>query len=157
MDQDLLKAIKQANVALDHGRNTMVVIRGNKIVYHSKERGLKPLLSLLENNPEVLIGSIIGDRVVGRAAAFLCLYAKVKAVFAMSIADEAIDILEKHGCFPAWLEATPYLVERNMPSRNKLDLALHDIEDPELAFAAIKRYFVENPPDDCETNMPSQA
>ena len=60
---------QQALQILDSRQLTCVVCREN-LVYTATERGVKPLLSWLDNGPS-LVGFCAADRVVGRGAAFL--------------------------------------------------------------------------------------
>ena len=143
MDKEIYQAANRARVVLSQGSKTFVIVDSNKLLYHTAERGLKPLLDLIENAPEKLEGAIVGDRFMGRSAAFLCIYAKVRAVFAMHISDEAIDLLEKHGCQPSWRETVPYIVERDLSSRYKPDLLLKDVEDPVVAYELLRNYLQE--------------
>jgi len=140
MDMAIYKAVNRARIALTHGDKTFVIVGDTKLAYYSEERGLYPLLNLIEQEPSKLEGSIIGDRIVGRAAAFLCIFAKVKAVFALYIADEAVDLLENHGITATWRETVPYIVEKDLTSRYKLDLLLKDVEDPRQAVDMVRQY-----------------
>jgi len=140
MDMTIYKAVNRARIALTHGDKTFVIVGDTKLAYYSEERGLYPLLNLIEQEPSKLEGSIIGDRIVGRAAAFLCIFAKVKAVFALYIADEAVDLLENHGITATWRETVPYIVEKDLTSRYKLDLLLKDVEDPRQAVDMVRQY-----------------
>ena len=49
----------------------------NGTVYTSEERGIKPMLSWLSENPDMLRGGAVCDKIIGRAAAFLILYGGV--------------------------------------------------------------------------------
>jgi len=138
MDAVTYKAVNRARIALTHGEKTFVIVGENKLAYCSQKRGLTPLLELLDNEPSMLEGAIVGDRIMGRAAAMLCIYAKVKAVFAMSISDEAMELLEKHNILATWQETVAYIVEKDLKSKYKLDVLVKDEEDPAVAAKMIK-------------------
>jgi len=140
MDEVTYKAVNRARVSLTHGEKTFVVFSETKLLHYSGKHRVEPFLDAIENNPSMLEGAIIGDRIVGRAAALLCVYSKVKAVFAISISDEAIGILDKHNILATWQDTVPYIVEKDLSSRYRLDVHLKDIEDPKQAFIMIKKY-----------------
>ena len=71
---------EKAKTLLAEGGYTCVICGGDK-VYTSHERGVKPLLELLEQGAE-LKGFSAADRVVGKAAAFLYVLLGVSAVYA---------------------------------------------------------------------------
>ncbi len=50
---------------------TLAVLKGDQVVFHSQERGLKPLYQLYRQQPELLRDSVIADKVTGKAAAVL--------------------------------------------------------------------------------------
>lgn len=144
MDTATYKAVNRARVALTHGGKTFVIVGENKLLHYSDEHGLRPLLNLLESDPSQLKDAVVGDRIVGRAAALLCIAGRVKAVFALSIADEAITLFDKHGILATWGETVPYIVEKDLTSRYKLDLFLKDVEDPQMALDQIRKYLKEH-------------
>jgi len=144
MDEVTYKAVNRARVSLTHGEKTFVILDETKLLHHSDKHRVKPFLDLIENNPSMLEGAIVGDRIVGRAAALLCVYSKVKAVFAISISDEAIEILDAHNILATWQDTVPYIVEKDLSSRYKLDVYLKDIEDPKRAIEMIKKYEAEH-------------
>lgn len=140
MDPKLYQAVNKARLAVMQSKKTFVIIEENKVAHHTGARGLKPFLDLLDKNPAKLAGAVIGDRIVGRASAFLCIYAKVKAVFALHISEDALDLLERHGCVAAWTETVPYIVEHDLSSKCKLDLILENVEKPADALKLIREY-----------------
>ncbi|MDR1472773.1 MAG: DUF1893 domain-containing protein [Synergistaceae bacterium] len=140
MDEVIYKAANRARVALTHGGKTLVVIDGNKMAHYSDEHGLAPLLTLLETDALPPRGAVIGDRVVGRASAFLAICAGARAVYALTMADEAIDLLGGRGVLALWGETVPYIVERDLESRFKLDILLKDVENPAEALEIIRDY-----------------
>jgi len=57
------------------------------------QRGVKDLLHLLENQPNILVGAQIADKVVGKGAAALMVLGKVKQLHAITISQPAVDLL----------------------------------------------------------------
>jgi hypothetical protein len=140
MDESTYKAANKARIALEHGAKTLVVVSGEKIIHHSVERGLDPLVDLASRLPEIATDAVIGDRIVGRASALLAASLKPHAVFGLIMTDEAIDLLSEHGILATWQETVPYLVERDGGSRHRADIALAELNDPALALTAIGHY-----------------
>ena|GEM_PF-507301 len=145
MDTATYKAVNRARVALTQGKKTFVIVDENKLLHYSEERGLYPLVNLIETEPSKLEGAVIGDRITGRAAALLCIAGNVKAVFSLIIADEAIRLLEKHDILTAWQETVPYIVERDLSSRYKMDILLKDVAEPWQAAGLIRQYLNTRP------------
>lgn len=140
MDATTYKAVSRARISLNQGEKTFVIADDKKLLNYSNKHGLRPLLDLMQSDPAALENAIIGDKIVGRAAALMCIFCNVKAVFALIISYEAIELLEKNGILATWQETVPYIVEKDLSSIYKLDLYLKDVEDPNKAAEMIKEY-----------------
>ena len=77
---------------------TLVVTNGVH-TFESRERGVMPLLSLLDEG-KLPAGCVAADRVVGKAAAFLYVLLGVRAVHARVVSDPAVEVFERYGI--AW-------------------------------------------------------
>ena len=60
---------------------SFVLIKNDKIVFKSKAQHLKPLISCIKRHKKEMRGAVVFDKIVGRAAAILLVYAKVKEVW----------------------------------------------------------------------------
>lgn len=57
-------------------------------------RGISDLFRLLHENPIILNGAVVADKIVGKAAAALMIIGKVKEVYADIISEPALALLE---------------------------------------------------------------
>jgi hypothetical protein len=143
MDKAIYRAVSRAKSALTQGGKTFVLVGDDKLLFYSAEHGLAPILGLLDTNPSLLSGAIAGDSIVGLAAAFLLILAGVKAVFAGVITDAASELLSANDVVVTWQETAPYLVDRELRSRDKLDELLKGETDPLKALSIIRTYVSE--------------
>ncbi len=114
---------------------TCVLLRGDE-VYTSTERGVKPLVSFIENQKEFQNFSA-ADKVVGKATAFLYVKLKVKDVFSKVMSKSALKVLKNYG-----INATFDTLVENIINRTKTDIcsfeqAVIDVEDVNLAYEII--------------------
>lgn len=72
------------------------VIRNGSDMRVFYERGVKDLYRLLKEEPGLLRGAFVADKVVGKAAAALLALGGVEEVFADVISRPALDLLEKN-------------------------------------------------------------
>ena len=86
--------IAKAKETLAEGGFTCVLIKGDT-VFSSYERGVKPLLNLLDSG-ENYKGSCAADKVVGKAAAFLYVLLGVKELYASVISAPALELLKSY-------------------------------------------------------------
>jgi len=73
---------------------TCVITDEKNIVYTSNERGVAPLVIFILKN---LKGNFyLADKVIGKAAAYLCVKANINHVFTTVISHTAIEILKQY-------------------------------------------------------------
>ena len=58
--------------------HTIVIYKNDASVHTSNDRGVAPLMKLLKEDNTQLKDAMIADKVIGKAAALLMVYAKVK-------------------------------------------------------------------------------
>ncbi|MFH1366737.1 MAG: DUF1893 domain-containing protein [Patescibacteria group bacterium] len=76
-------------------KDTFWVIHRNKSIYRSKKRGIAGLVILLKQKKSIK-RKIVFDKVVGRAAALLLVYAGVSEVHTGLISEEAVKVFKKY-------------------------------------------------------------
>ncbi|PIU78770.1 MAG: hypothetical protein COZ28_01810 [Candidatus Moranbacteria bacterium CG_4_10_14_3_um_filter_44_15] len=75
---------------------TFVLVKNGKIIYKSKSQQLKPLIFSVKNYKKEMRGATVFDKMVGRAAAILLVYAKVKEIWTPVVSRSAKRILAKN-------------------------------------------------------------
>lgn len=81
------------SILLDHGY-TCVICKDDEVMTFT-ERGVKPLLSLLDSGIS-LKGYSAADKVVGRASAMLYVLLDIDEVYAPIMSTGAVDVLSEH-------------------------------------------------------------
>lgn len=125
-----------AAMALQAG-HSLVVVREGALLTYRQGRGIKPLLALLEEGI-VLEGTCLGDKVMGRAAALLAVYAGVKAVYTPIISRPALEVLHQHGVRVAYRCQVERILNRRGTSTCPMEELAIQIEDPADAPARIR-------------------
>ncbi len=120
---------------LREGDYTLVIIAGR--IYTGKERGVKPLLALIDSGADVR-GGVCADRVVGNAAAMLYVILGVKAVYADVMSLPARKNLLMHGIGAECAVETPRIKNRAGDGLCPMEAAVAGISDPYEALAAIR-------------------
>ena len=88
--------LNRAKKMLTENGYTCVFVSDDNII-SSYERGVKPLLALLDKEENVLVSYCGADKVVGRAAAFLYVLLGIKELYAAIISDGACEVLNRYG------------------------------------------------------------
>ena len=130
------KKLHRANEIMSRDEYTCVVIKDERI-YTSKERGVKPLLTWLEDG-EDMQGASAADKVVGKAAAFLYVKLQIKEVYAGVISAPACAVLEQYGISVQYGQKVEAIRNRANTGFCPMETAVLDIEDTDAALTAIK-------------------
>ncbi|MEW6227060.1 MAG: DUF1893 domain-containing protein [Bacillota bacterium] len=83
----------------------LVAVKDGKVITTSRERGVRPLVDVVLRHEQDLTDAVVGDRVVGRASAMLCIYCKAAAVYTPLASEGAVAELES-AHIPVIAEAT---------------------------------------------------
>ena len=86
---------RQATIDLLFAERCSCVIRKGDEIRIFRERGVKDLFRLLDEDPAFLDGSFVADKVVGKGAAALMVLGGVKELFADVISRPAHDLLKR--------------------------------------------------------------
>ncbi len=104
--------IKQDIIRRLHEGGYSCVIAGGDRVVTCHERGVKDLLRLLDEDPELLRGAFVADKVVGKGAAALMILGGVACVYADVISRPACDLFAGAGIEVEWGICVPNIINR---------------------------------------------
>lgn len=98
---DILHSEKCSCVIFNHGDLSR---------YH--RRGVKDLYELLIENPSVLDGALIADKVIGKGAAALMTVGKVRSVYADVISNPALELFKEAAVSVKYAICVPNIINR---------------------------------------------
>jgi hypothetical protein len=75
---------------------SLVIVKKGKVIFETKKQGISGFLQAIEKLDKNLVKASAADKIVGVAAAMLCVYAGVDSVFALTISEEGIRVLENN-------------------------------------------------------------
>ena len=127
--------ISRARAILSKGF-TFVGVCGDEIKT-SNERGVRPLLSLLDSGVS-LEDFCCADKVVGKGAAHLYVLLKVKHLYADVISAPALDLLVKNNVIVEYGTLCDEIKNRTKTGRCPIETATLDIDDSTCALEAIR-------------------
>ena len=135
------KYIDTARQRLIDGGYTCVVLIDD-FEYTSYDRGVKPLISLLQSNRSV-DGAFAADKCVGAGAAHLYVLLGVRAVWANVISASAIDVLKNNNIEIYYDKSVPYIINRKgdgmCPIESAVASTKSSTEAYDLIIAALKQ------------------
>ena len=95
--QNNTKDIDLARSLLEKGRWNLIIVKKGQVLFRSRERGIAPLFHAVRSLGKSLHNAAMADRIVGLAAAMLCLHAHIASMYADVASNAAVDMLQKNG------------------------------------------------------------
>lgn len=131
MNHDLEKAVdllKGHSCAAVYGEKYMV----------SDENGIRPLINWLTDPQSPLNGAYVADKIVGRAAAFLFVYAGVKAVYGDVMSEKAMAVLQEAGIPYDYGKPVPYIINRRGDGMCPMEQKVENVQTADEAYIILK-------------------
>lgn len=128
--------LKEARLALK-GKARCVVYNESGL-HTSEERGVKPMLLWLEEDPDFLRGASVADKIVGRAAAMIMVHAGVREVFASVISNGAIELFREHEIEYSYSMTAIAISNRRGDGICPMERLVAPIKDPKTAYETLK-------------------
>ena len=120
---------------------TLVVRSENGDIHRFTQRGVKDLVTLVGEHPEVLQGAFIADKAVGKAAAACMVVGGVKHVHADVMSEPALALLNAHGIKAEYGQLVDHIINRAGTDWCPMERLSRDINDPTLIIQKIKEFF----------------
>ncbi len=126
-----------------HTGGYTIVVQKEEQQFTSTKRGIAPILELMNDDAKLLKDAIVADKVIGKAAALLLIYGKVKHIHAVVISELAIDILNQYKVSFTYDQKVPYIINRTKTDMCPMEHCVLEINDPEYAYEALKEAVVK--------------
>lgn len=130
--------LAQAKKSLTESNATFVMIK-NEQTMMSERRGVAPILQLLREDPDALEGAYIADKVIGKAAALLLMYGRIRALYTKVISSHALNVLKDSGIEVVYDKLVPYVINRDGTDMCPMEKLVLQIGGPEEAYAVLDR------------------
>ena len=120
---------------------TLVVQSEDSMIHRFTQRGVKDLLALVTENPEILHDALIADKAVGKAAAACMVVGGVKHVHADVMSEPALALLQAHGILAEYGQLVDHIINRAGDGWCPMERLSRDIDDPAAIISKIKEFF----------------
>lgn len=106
--------------------------------YGSRERGVDPILSMIDEGYDIR-GCSVADKVLGKASALLLVYAGARAAFGEILSFGAWKVLSSNGVEYFFSKMVESISNREGTDVCPMEKAVEDISDPAQALEAIRK------------------
>ncbi len=134
--------MKQLIDILHNEELTLVVRSADGELHRFTQRGVKDLLALVTERPEMLRDAIIADKAVGKAAAACMAVGGVKQVHADVMSEPALELLEKHNVTASYSKLVDHIINRTGTDWCPMEKLSRDENDPVVIIEKIKAFFL---------------
>lgn len=135
-----MKDIEIAVKLLEEENLALAIVKDGNVIFSSCDRGIKPLYMAVNELKEKLCGSVVADRVTGKAAAMLCAYAGVKELSTGLISENAIKVLERTPVIFEYKKSVPYIKNRDQTGMCPIEQLSSGTDDINELLRGISRF-----------------
>ena len=121
---------------------SLVVVKQGQTLFTSSESGVRGLIEAIRECGSSLNGAALADRIVGKAAALLCAYAKISRVYACVMSRPGSAVLRRF-----LIPFEHRTLVRNILDRHKTGICpfeklVLDVDSPNVAFTRINKCLI---------------
>jgi len=135
-----MKDLKLAKHRLKQKNLDLVIAKNGRIIFENGSQGIRGLLHAIEKLGKGLMGSSVADRIVGRAAAMLFAYSKAASVFAVTISEEGIKVLQDNKVFCRFENRVPNILNYEGTDICPFEKLVMGFTKPEEAYKKLKSF-----------------
>jgi len=117
---------------------TLVIVKEGKVIFETRSQGVGGFLKAIEKLGTRLIASSAADKIVGAAAAKLCVYSGMASVFAATISEEGIRVLQGNCIMHQFENEVPNILNIDKTDICPFEKLVIGSRDPKEAYTKLK-------------------
>ena len=141
--QSTTEDIDLARYLLDESKLSLVIVKKGQVLFSSRERGIAPFFQAVQSIGRGLHNAAAADRIVGLAAAMLCLHARIRSVYGGVVSQGALDMLKKKGVAVNSKNTVPHISNYDGTDLCPFEKLAGGCRKPSQLFVALRALFTE--------------
>ena len=117
---------------------SLAVAKNGGVLFRSKSHGVSDLLAMVSDIGRLAEGSSLADSIVGRAAALLCVYSKIIAVYGANMSEGALSVFKANDIKCEYGTLVPKILNRKKNDICPFDKAVLGTNDPNIALDRLR-------------------
>ena len=117
---------------------SLAVAKNGGVLFRSKSHGVSDLLAMISDIGRLAEGSSLADSIIGRAAALLCVYSKIIAVYGANMSEGALSVLKANDIKCEYGNLVPKILNRKKNDICPFDKAVLGTNDPNIALDRLR-------------------
>ncbi len=133
--------LEEVKEKLENEAYSCIVLKDGEVKQTAMGKGILPLLRIHIDHLEDLEGSIVGDKVIGKAAAMILLCSKVRGVYAKMISKDALKRLEVENIKVGYKTLVEEIRNASDTDCCPMEKLMRGVENAEEGVAKLKQFF----------------
>jgi len=117
---------------------SLSIVKNGKILFETKSGRISGFLGAIEQFGDKLESASLADKVAGKAIALLCVYAKIREVYAEVLSEKAKKVFEENQINVEWKELVKNVLDLNKSGICPFEKAAACISDPKESYHVFK-------------------
>jgi hypothetical protein len=126
--------LEKAKHTLSKKELTLTIVKNGEVLFETRSHRISGFLGAIEQFGDKLEGASLADRVAGKVIALLCVYAKIKEVYAEVLSKKAKTVFEQNDIHHEWKELVDNVLDLNKSGVCPFEKAAAGISDPKDAY-----------------------
>lgn len=122
---------------LEKTENSLMIYKEGELIFESDLKGIRPHLKAINELGSELEGTLMVDKILGRAAVFLLIYSKAAEAITAVLSTPGKQVLDKYGLKYSYREEVPHIKMENGVIYCPFERMVQGIDDPSEAYEAI--------------------
>jgi len=122
---------------LEKSGNSLMIYKDGELLFESDLGGIRPHLTAINKHGGDLEGTLMVDKILGRAAAFLVVYSKAAEAITNIVSTPGKQVLEENHLKFSYREEVAHIKMKNGVIFCPFESMVQGINDPVKAYAAI--------------------
>ncbi|RLE88812.1 MAG: DUF1893 domain-containing protein [Thermoprotei archaeon] len=134
----LKEDLKLAKRILNERKLSLVIVKNGTVLYESSASGIVDLVKAVISLKHKMWESSVADKVVGKAAALLLAYSKVKGVFAEVLSESGLRVLAENNIEFEFKKLVPVILDREKRTVCPFERLTLRVQSPEEAYRILR-------------------
>ena len=136
--EEIIKDMDTARDEMSKTDYSIVVVKNGEFLAKKKGEGIRPILETIDELKQKMEGTIVGNRILGKASSLMCVYSKVAGVYSPQATQTAIAILIRAGIPGQTDKLIQKIKNRYGDDICPFEKMLLEVDSPEEAYKILK-------------------
>ena len=135
----MIKDLERAREILREEKWSLVIVKNGEVIFSSSSPGISSILQAIEDLGDRISGASVADKVIGKAAALLFAYSRIKGAYAVILSIEGLNTLRKNRILVDYENLVLRILNKSGKDICPFEKIVLEVESPSQAYKELKR------------------